>query len=282
MNSFGGDWTEEKIEILVEYAQAYLKVMNKRSYWKLLYFDGFAGSGFIEKNNELDSKSIIGAAKRIIELNKPRSFDEYYFVEKDYDNYISLKKNTRDTYPNKTIYTVESDCNEKLLGLAGFLKKEGENHKVLAYIDPCGMQLEWKSIEKLKGLSVDLWVLVPTGLGVNRLLKKNGEISNAWLEKLEKFLGLDRNNILNHFYQEEKQLTLFGEETKVTKKEKAIEQSAILYKNRLSEIFKFVSEPFILKNSSNSIMFHFFMASNNKTAQNIANDIITKHNTKNV
>lgn len=47
MNQFGGNWTKIKIEILVEYARAYLNVMNvhaKRYSWKLLYFDGFAGS----------------------------------------------------------------------------------------------------------------------------------------------------------------------------------------------------------------------------------------------
>lgn len=47
MNKFGGDWTKKKIEILVEYAKAYLEIMKSRSYYKLLYFDGFAGSGFI-------------------------------------------------------------------------------------------------------------------------------------------------------------------------------------------------------------------------------------------
>ena len=28
MNQFGGDWTERKIEIAVEYAKAYLTIMN--------------------------------------------------------------------------------------------------------------------------------------------------------------------------------------------------------------------------------------------------------------
>ena len=57
MNNFGGDWTESKIEILVEYAKAYLTIMNiyaHRYDWKLLYFDGFAGSGSIKKGNEQD------------------------------------------------------------------------------------------------------------------------------------------------------------------------------------------------------------------------------------
>jgi hypothetical protein len=49
MNQFGGDWTSLKIEILVEYAKAYLTIMKKHSYWRTLYFDGFAGTGFIIK-----------------------------------------------------------------------------------------------------------------------------------------------------------------------------------------------------------------------------------------
>jgi len=31
MNTFGGDWTKTKIEILVEYAQAYLTIMSKHA-----------------------------------------------------------------------------------------------------------------------------------------------------------------------------------------------------------------------------------------------------------
>jgi hypothetical protein len=33
MNNFGGDWTKVKIEILVEYAKAYLTIMNSRRYF---------------------------------------------------------------------------------------------------------------------------------------------------------------------------------------------------------------------------------------------------------
>ena len=72
--------------------------------------------------------------------------------------------------------------------------------------------------------------------------------------------------------------TLFGEETTKSKEVRAIDKSAKLYKERLANLFKFVSEPYVLKNKSNSIMFHFFMASNNKSAVKIANDIIRKYN----
>src|SRR5690606_17824410 len=83
MNKFGGIWTYEKIRIVEKYARAYLEIMKDRPYWKLLYFDGFAGSGDIEVDGPMDEKIIEGAAKRIISIVEPRFFDIYYFVELD-------------------------------------------------------------------------------------------------------------------------------------------------------------------------------------------------------
>lgn len=282
MNKFGGDWTENKIEILVEYAKAYLtimKVFTAKYDWKLLYFDGFAGSGFIKKGNEENLKMIVGAASRILEIESPGAFDLYYFVEKEPSNISLLKQNTIDIFPNKNIHIVETDCNEKIHSMSTFLtSKKGKKYRTLAYIDPCGMQLNWSSLETLQKLSVDAWILIPTGMGVNRLLKKDGKISDAWLSKLEIFLGMNQQDIRNHFYNEEIIPTLFGDEVKITKEQQAIEKSADLYSERLKKLFKFVSKPYILKNSANSVMFHFLMVSNNQSAVKVANEIVTKYN----
>jgi three-Cys-motif partner protein len=277
MNWFGGDWTKIKIEILVEYAKAYLMIMKDRSYFKLLYFDGFAGSGFIINNKKQDVEVTIGAARRIIEISDPIAFDEYYFVEKDPDNFDLLERNTKEAFPDKVIYSVRDDCNKKLIDLANYLRnpKHGR-YRTLMYIDPCGMQVEWRSIEALRDLPIDMWVLVPTGLGVNRLLRKDGRITEAWLNKLEKFLGLQREEIENFFYRRAQ--TLFPDITEVKKKEGAVKKSAELYRSRLKEVFKFVSAPYELVNSTGSIMYHLFLASNNNTAVKIGNDIVKKYN----
>lgn len=141
------------------------------------------------------------------------------------------------------------------------------------------MQLEWDAIQCLKNLSIDTWVLVPTGMGVSRLLKNDGNISDAWLGKLEVFLGMGRDEIRQFFYKEKEVQTLFGPETVVTKEERAIEKSAELYRSRLGAIFKFVSETYVLKTESNTTLFHFLMASNNPSAVKIANEIVRKYNT---
>jgi three-Cys-motif partner protein len=203
----------------------------------------------------------------------------FYFVEKEEGKASLLQKNTKNLFPEKNIHIVSTDCNEKIHSMSKFLKtKKGKKYKTLAYIDPCGMQLSWDSLISLQELSVDAWILIPTGMGVNRLLKNDGDISDMWINKLEVFLGLEKEKILNHFYTEKKVLTLFGEEIKVTKENEAIEKSAKLYSQRLKELFKYVSKPYVLKNKMNSTMFHFLMVSNNATAVKVANDIVKKYN----
>ena len=154
-----------------------------------------------------------------------------------------------------------------------FLTKNNQ-FRALAFIDPYGMSVNWESISALKNLGVDLWILVPTGLGVNRLLKKNGEISDSWLTKLEKFLGLPRQEIKDHFYKTQIINTLFGDEVSINKEKSTISKAGDLYKKKLETVFKFVSEPFVMRNSTNSIMYHFMMATNNSSALNIANEVI--------
>lgn len=282
MNNFGSNWTYQKIRIVELYAKAYLQIMKIYPYWKLMYFDGFAGSGEIEIEGKMDAKVIEGAAKRIMMIDEPRIFDMYYFVELDKRKAEKLK-NTVEDLKKTGVFIVSEDCNVKLRGLAKYLRgelgKEGRNYRVLAFIDPFGMNLEFSSVQELKGLGIDMWVLVPTGIGANRLLTKDGVIPESWLQKLESFFGIERELLMNTFYKVFETEDLFGEKSKIViKDEKAIRHIKDLYIKRMTEVFKYVSDAYEMRNSTNSIMFHFFMASNNETAIRIANDIVRKAN----
>jgi len=136
------------------------------------------------------------------------------------------------------------------------------------------MAINWDSIEALKGLGVDLWIVVPTGMGVGRMLKNNGEISESWYAKLEKFLGLSKDEVKNHFYKTQEIKMLFGTETIVEKEKDSIHKAGELYRNRLNTIFKYVSASFVMRNTTNSIMYHFMMATNNPKALKISNEVI--------
>ena len=155
MNQFGGDWTEEKMDIVVKYAVAYLAIMNKQNWVKTIYFDGFAGSGYIETGESEGLKK--GTSLRILDISEPKPFDIYYFVELDEDHKESLLKNLVDHPQRKNIHIVKEDCNTKLLALASFLRKN-KAYRALVYIDPYGMSVNWSSVESLKDLGVDLWI----------------------------------------------------------------------------------------------------------------------------
>ena len=170
---------------------------------------------------------------------------------------------------------VDTDGSSKIGKLADFMIANKE-YKTLAFIDLFGLQVEWKMIEKLKGLSVDMWILLPTGMGIGRMLKRDGKLEESWINKIEYSLGLSKEEIENEFYQKSEQVSLFEQESELIKKHNAISRVIDRYKLNLKEIFKEVSEPFVMKNSKNSLMYHFIFCSNNKTAVKIANDIVKK------
>jgi three-Cys-motif partner protein len=273
-DNWGGKWTQDKIEIFLKYLNAYLTIMNKYPNYKLWYFDGFAGSGQIFDE---ETKSFYdGIALKAIEIDKPKSFDSYYFVELDKTKAETLKQSIATKFPLKfeKCYVVSEDCNKKATDFASFLAKDSKVKRGLAILDPFGMELKWETLESFKNINCDIWILVPTGLGVNRMLKNNGDISESWIPKLESFLGLSETEIKKRFYETKTNYTLFGEEEQTKKIDKSIEKIAELYKERMNDIWKFVSKPYPMKNSRGSVMFHFIFASQVAAGVKIADDII--------
>ncbi|TWI97549.1 three-Cys-motif partner protein [Mucilaginibacter frigoritolerans] len=268
-NNFGGDWTSQKIEIVISYTQAYLTVMKNQPF-KLIYFDGFAGSGEIEKKEAI----IQGAALRILAIDEPKPFNLYYFVELEKKYADNLETLIKSRYPQRKFIVKSEDCNVKIKDMADYLRKPANKFtRVLAFIDPKGMQVKWESLEILKDLGIDMWILVPLGMGVTRLLKKDGNIDDTWVARLQIFLGISESEIRSYFYASDT-LNLFGELEGGKRLNNTILKAAKLYRERLNTIFKYVSQPFVMRNSKNSPMYHFYLATNNTTAIKIANDVI--------
>lgn len=283
-NEWGGPWTERKLEAFSKYVWSYLKIMKQKPYWKTIYFDGFAGSGNRSDNckSELyrqlkfsleEESGYKGAAQRVINLKDGLTFDYYYFID---SNEISLshleKRLSQDPgSENKQIVFRSGDANKWVLELAVALKTN--KHAALVFLDPFGMQINWDSIAALANTRSDIWILVPTGVIVNRLLDKKGELKS--IEKLQSFFGLCADDIKKSFYYSEHQNTIFGEEELVRKVSKPIEKIARLYIDQLKAVWTHVIEnPLVLNNSKGVPIFHFVFASNNKNAVKIANQII--------
>lgn len=270
---WGGGWTLEKIQIFLKYLKAYLQIMKAQCF-ELIYFDGFAGSGKIELNSEYESL-IESVALQVLAIDEPKPFDIYYLVELDEKKAKQLKVKAVQKFPRKKVHVVAQDCNNKLVSLSKYLT-DNKYSRALAFIDPFGMQIKWASLETFKDLGCDMWILVPTGVAVNRMLTNDGDIKDSWKGKLEDFFGLPQEEIMKRFYQTKTDLTLFGEVSHGQKMENSIQKIIDLYRGRLESIWKFVSEPFPMHNRTGSIMYHFILASQNKAGKKIADEIISK------
>lgn len=297
-SAWGGSWTEEKLDAFEKYVNAYLTIMNAfrdRYSWKLIYFDGFAGSGSRqEKKQEKDSvllqdffkDSILqkeelnlykGAAERVLSIPQ-RGFDYYYFVDKDPESSLKLHELLSRFENEKTLVYRNSDANKQIEMLANAMTKD-EKFASLILLDPFGMQVDWKSIEQLKGTRTDLWILIPTGVIVNRLLDRKGELTH--IDKLTSFFGKDEDFLRDYFYTRTQEQTFFGDIERIKKVEEPIQKIAELYIEQLHGIFKYVTpKPLVLYNSCNAPIFHFACASNSQVAIKIANEIISKKQKK--
>ncbi|HOJ24703.1 MAG TPA: three-Cys-motif partner protein TcmP [Bacteroidales bacterium] len=288
--SWGGSWTEQKLQAFEKYVNAYLTIMlnqrRKFNGWPqtIIYIDGFAGCGdrFFTKDQDTLSFSELnideseievykGSAERVVKLDK--KFDEYYFIDTDENALNKLKTKIEPHFDEKSKYVFwQKDINAALIEFSNYL----DNSKVaLILLDPFGMQLNWESIEKFKNKRVDVWILLPSGVIINRLLDRQGNLKN--INKLESFFGITRDEIQKEFYESKKENTLFGEIEINHKVHNAIEKIAELYIKRLKTIWDYVTEkPLVLYNNRNVPIYHFVFASNNKTAKNIASQIIIK------
>ena len=293
-SSWGGQWTEDKLDAFEKYVKAYLTIMNSyrdKYNWKLIYFDGFAGSGsriqptddnkadnrLFAEYNISEEDTYKGAAERVLNIAQ-RGFDSYYFIDKDKDSSNKLKQKLSKYEDSKDLNFINSDANEELYKLADRMHNN-KSISSLVLLDPFGMQVDWASIENLKGTRTDLWILIPTGVIINRLLDRTGELTH--IARLKTFFGKDEDFLKDYFYRKKQEQTLFGEINIIEKIEHPIKRIAELYIQRLEEIFKKVTpEPLVLYNSRNTPIFHFACASNNETAVKIANQIIGKKQRK--
>lgn len=293
-SSWGGAWTEEKLNAFEKYVNAYLTIMNKyrdQNDWKLIYFDGFAGSGSRQESAPEEGNQLMldlinehhvttdelspykGAAERVLN-NSKKGFDYYYFIDKDEVSSKQLQEKLTPICKGRKLEFRHSDANTEVKKLATALHNNSKL-KALVLLDPFGMQVDWESIERLKGTGTDLWILIPTGVIVNRLLDRKCKLTH--IEKLTTFFGKDESFLKEYFYNTRQDSTLFGEVEVVEKMGEPIKRITELYIQQMKTIFKYATEqPLVLRNTRNTPIFHFACASNNQSAVKIAHEIINK------
>ena len=269
---FGGNWTEEKLNIFTSYLDAYLIALQNQKF-KKIYIDAFAGTGEIETSD--GGQFLVGSAKRALASEK--KFDHYYFIEADSQKAGELQDMINSEFPQMrrivTIYC--GDANDKLAEIISNV--DWRYNRGLLFLDPYATQVNWATLENVaQTKSIDVWYLFPF-FALERMLPKNGKY-DKWEDCIDRLLG--DAGWRKEFYKKDPQMTLFDlfPEPGQSDGERMVKDANPDYikeyiLSRLGTIFPCVSKhALIFRNSRNSPMFLFCfaIASESPKAQGLA------------
>ncbi len=285
---FGGDWTQQKLDILRKYLSAYTTVLSKTPL-KFAYIDAFAGTGYrvppkaeapinldlIDPIDEEGLEFLDGSARLALETDPP--FQKLIFIEKSAAKLDELKRLIRTEFSEREpqVQFKVGDANAELTKLCSMNWK---HHRAILFLDPFGMQVEWSTIESIANTrAIDMWLLFPIGVGVNRMLMRSGNIPPEWRERLDKLFG--NQDWYDAFYAPTRTPSMFGDEA--VEKTATFESITEYFQNRLRSVFTQVAPtPALLKNSKGNPLYALFFAAGNpkgaNTAVKIANNILLK------
>ncbi len=288
INKFGGNWTTTKLEVLNKYLSAYSTIM-KEQYFKFAYIDAFAGTGYIKNKSikynkerlidyDEDAREYIKGSAKIALETKPE-FDKYIFIELDVKKIKELEKIIQNEHSDKlnNIEILNNDANVEICKLCS---KNWQKHRAVLFLDPYGMEVKWATIKSIaRTQAIDLWILFPLGVSINRLLKKNrDDIPKEWSDSLDSIFGTHK--WIDEFYAKKKDETLFGVDETIIKTAD-FDKITQYYIKRLKGIFPHVVKtPMYLYNSKNVPIFLLCFAAGNekggKVAVKIAKEIMGK------
>jgi len=271
---FGGGWTEQKLRILHDYLAAYCKIFQVNPHAKhfdTIYVDAFAGTGLIEqRKTPADRVDLFAefAEPETVEFLKGSAaralqhpFTQYIFIEKSASGIAALEKLRAESPDKNRILIQKGDANTRLAGLVN--STDWKKCRAVVFLDPYGMQVAWKTIEKLgQTKAIDLWLLFPLGQAVMRLLRKEGEPPAEWQQALDRIFGT--HDWHSRFYVTKRQADLF--ETEIVSTHRVADWQAVgaFMIERLKTAFRSVAtNPGVLLNSRNVPLYLFCFASAN-------------------
>lgn len=260
-----GYWSEVKLDIVWEYAQAYSTILTKKNI-SHAYIDGFAGPGV---NIGRDTGKFVPGSP-LNALNIRPKFNDYYLVDLNGDKVEHLRKLVGN---RPDVHIFEGDCNEILLEEVFPQVRYEDYRRGLCLLDPYGLHLNWEVIETAGSLrTIDLFLNFPI-MDINR---------NTLWRSPEKVTA-DRTARLNAFWGDEswrniayqKRLTLFGDE----EVKRGNEYVAKAFQKRLHEKagFKYVPDPMPMRNKKGSVIYYLYFASQKPVAEKIVMDIFAKY-----
>jgi three-Cys-motif partner protein len=178
-----GFWTRAKLSILENYLERFLTV--SKSQQERVFLDAFAGEGHGVERMTLEK---FKGSPRIALDAGPVSFTRLAFFEFP-EHAEALRTQLEADYGGREFKVYPGDCNITIPQALSELR-EVSWAPTFAFLDPDGMELEWKTLEALashkrgyrKGsekpeYKVEMWMLFPSGGFVRTLALDPSKVS---------------------------------------------------------------------------------------------------------
>lgn len=293
-HTFGGSWTEEKLERVQRYMVEYMKIFSRNVYARSYvtnYVDAFAGTGsrsarraetgtlaLFDEQDLADMQAFYrGSTRRALEVEPP--FGRYLFIEQN-PEFVAELERLRAEYPHLSHRITIRQGDANLLLREWCRSTDWGSNRALVFLDPYGMSVDWSTIQTLAHTeAVDLWILLPVGSAINRLLPRQGPPTGAWADSLTRIFGTDAWK--SAFYRPSPQMSFLEDLDPGYEKVADFHGIGEFFVERLKTEFVGVAEDFLmLYNSKNNPIFMLFFAASNKrgapTALKIAGYILRK------
>ena len=159
--------------------------------------------------------------------------------------------------------------------------------RVVLFLDPFGMQVEWETITVIASTKkIDVVLLFPVGASL-RLMPRDGDLDEATKEKLNQFFGDEK--WYNEIYKPANSsgfLPFINSNEQPVFREAGTHKIEEYARKRLSDIFSgVVDRPLHLVNTKNAPLYLLFFAFGNERGatigKRIANHIIANHSSPN-
>jgi three-Cys-motif partner protein len=157
-----GRWAEEKLDYLKRYIDVFATSMRKK--WrKRNYIDLFAGPGKCKCRET--NKVLLGSPILAITANYP--FTNYIFVDSNKENTDALNKRIQASNQILNSRILNDNANEVINNIVdNYISDDSLN---LAFLDPEGLELCWRTVEKLSRKRVDMIIHYPQ-MGITRYM----------------------------------------------------------------------------------------------------------------
>jgi three-Cys-motif partner protein len=261
-----GYWTEIKLQILREYSKAYAQILGKQSAIShYAYIDGFAGAG--SHVSKATGMEIDGSPSIALQIEPP--FSHYHFIDLSGRRADRIRR-IAEGRDNVTVY--DGDCNEVLLDRVFPQCRYDQFRRALCLLDPYDLNPSWKVVEaagKMKSIEIFLNFMIMDA-NMNVLRKNPDAVLPAQAQRMTEFWGDESWRQIAYT----KHRGLFGDMEEKSSNDAVMKA----YRERLHNIagFAYVPEPIPMRNSTGSIIYYLFFASNNMTGDKIARAILKK------